>query len=129
MKNTRQFNFRRPDIMKGGNARRWAEYEDLRDKLVAIHQRHFTAGERTPRNIWLFATHRNERFRMFRPPDFRYPKSFERWLLQAIRRCKAALEHPESLPGHENPVMVEQKKSGNLELTEARKPRTFPLDI
>ena len=46
--------FKRPDIMKGGNAQRWAEYEDLRDELVGRHQACLAAGKRTPRNIWLF---------------------------------------------------------------------------
>lgn len=119
--------FKVPDIMKGGNARRWAEYEDLRDKLVSIHRECLTSGRRTPRNIWLFATHRNERFRMFKPPPFRYPRKFEQWLSQAIRRCRAALECPDSLPGYENPVMDEQKKSENSKLTEPSKPRTFDL--
>lgn len=121
--------FKIPDQMKNGNAELWAEYEALRDEIVACHQMCLAAGKRTPRNVWLFATHRNERFRKYQPPPFRYPRSFTQWLTQAIRRCRAALACPESLPGYEqNGVTHEGKSPDFASLPSVPRKRTFDLE-
>lgn len=76
----------------------WAAYEKKRNEIVCLHRQSWDKEGRSPKNIWMFATHPNELFRRYIMPPYYQEKRLRRWIIMAIARCDDALQNPEGYP-------------------------------
>lgn len=104
---SRTANIRVPK-MNATNAKLWAHYCDMRDEVIEIHKDAVAHSGKSPRGVYLFATHPRETFRRFNtPPPFIFPHSLTRWLKTAIRRCERLIANPN---GYEDGSWRREKK-------------------